>query len=133
MEYLVGVLLALAVAGFATAAGLDRERSFYPTVLIVIASYYALFAVMGASGRTLVLEIAVASGFLLLALIGFKKSLWLVAAGMVGHGVFDLVHHFLIENPGVPHFWPGFCMAYDVIAGGWLSVLLIVRRRATVS
>ena len=56
MEYLIGLLLCVAVAGFATAIGLDRERGFYPPVLIVIASYYVLFAVMGASRRTLVIR-----------------------------------------------------------------------------
>ena len=46
MEYLIGVILTLAVAAFATVVGFDRERAFYATVLIVIASYYALFAVI---------------------------------------------------------------------------------------
>jgi hypothetical protein len=59
MEYLIGVILSLAVADFAAIVGFDRERSFYPTVLIVIASYYVLFALMGASRRTLVIEIVV--------------------------------------------------------------------------
>ena len=49
MQYLVGLILSLAVAGLATVIGFDRERAFYPTVLIVIASYYVLFAAMGAS------------------------------------------------------------------------------------
>lgn len=83
------MLPALSVGGLATMTALDRDRAFYPTVPIVIASDYVLFAVMGASGRTLGIEIAAASGFMLLALIGFKRSLWLVAAGLVGHGVFD--------------------------------------------
>ena len=47
MGYLIGLLLSVAVAAFATVTGLDRERGFYPTVLIVIASYYVLFALMG--------------------------------------------------------------------------------------
>jgi hypothetical protein len=38
MEYLIGVILALGAAGFATLIGLDRGRAFYSTVLIVIAS-----------------------------------------------------------------------------------------------
>ena len=38
MEYVIGVILAAAVAGLATLVGFDRERAFYPTVLIVIAS-----------------------------------------------------------------------------------------------
>jgi hypothetical protein len=46
VEYLTGLLLSVAVARFATAIGLDRERAFYPTVLMVIASYYVLFAAM---------------------------------------------------------------------------------------
>ena len=29
-----------------------------------------------------------------------------------------------IANPGVPTWWPGFCLAYDVIAAGYLSWLL---------
>jgi hypothetical protein len=32
------------VVGLAVMVGFDRERVFYPTVLIVIASYYVLFA-----------------------------------------------------------------------------------------
>jgi hypothetical protein len=131
MEYLIGLFLTLAVAGLAIIIGLDRERAFYPTVLIVIASYYVLFAVMAASGRTLVIEIAVASGFLLIAAIGYKRSLWLVAIALVGHGIFDIVHHLFIENPGVPHWWPGFCLVFDVIFGGLLAVCLLRRRLAT--
>jgi hypothetical protein len=87
-----------------------------------IASYYVLFAVMGASGRTLVIEIFAASGFLLFAILGFKTNLWLVVAAIVGHGCFDFVHHLFIENPGVPRWWPGFCLAFDVIFGGSLAV-----------
>ena len=59
VEYLIGVALAAAVAGLATVVGFDRDRSFGPTILIVVASYYVLFAVMGGSGLT-VLEILVA-------------------------------------------------------------------------
>ena len=131
MEYLIGLLLSLAVAAFAIIMGLDRERAFYPPVAIVIASYYVLFATMAASGRTLLVEIAVACGFLLLATIGYKTSLWFVTIAIAGHGVFDLVHHLFIENPGVPHWWPGFCMVFDVILGGLLAVRLLSHRLAT--
>jgi len=56
----------------------------------VIASYYALFAVIGASRySTLGIEIAVGLVFSALAVLGFKKSMWLAAAGIAGHGFFD--------------------------------------------
>src|ERR1700704_2776876 len=44
MEYTVGVALALGISSLATVVGLDRDRAFYPTLMIVIASYYGLFA-----------------------------------------------------------------------------------------
>jgi len=34
MEYLIGLVLALAVAGFVAITGLDRDRALYPTLLI---------------------------------------------------------------------------------------------------
>jgi hypothetical protein len=77
MEYLIGVILTLAVAAFAFVVGFDRERAFYPTVLIVIASYYALFAVMGASTRTLIIESILAGIFVFFAVLGFKGNYWL--------------------------------------------------------
>jgi hypothetical protein len=125
VEYLIGLALSVAVAGFATAIGLDRERAFYATALIVIASYYVLFAVMGGSTRALWIEIAVASGFLVFAVLGFRRSLWFAAAAIIGHGVFDLVHHRFIQNSGMPYWWPGFCSAFDVAFGVWLAARLI--------
>lgn len=125
MEYLIGLILSFAVAAFAAAIGLDRERAFYPTVAIVVASYYVLFAAMGASSRTLIIEIVVASAFLLIAVFGFRGNYWFIVGALVGHGVFDCVHRFFIDNPSVPRWWPGFCMAFDVLLGGFLAVRLI--------
>jgi len=64
----------------------------------------------------LVLESVAAAAFLALAVIGFERSLWLTAAALVGHGIFDFFHHPLIQNAGVPVWWPGFCMSFDVLA-----------------
>src|SRR5215472_13179076 len=102
MEYLIGVGLAVLMCAFAMLVGFDRDRVFYPTVLTVIATYYILFAVIGSSKPALALESLIASGFLAVAVAGFKKNLWLIVAALVGHGVFDFFHHLFIQNPGVP-------------------------------
>jgi hypothetical protein len=47
--------------------GFDRDRVFYPTLLIVIATYYALFAIIGCSRRTLLIESLVVSAFSLVS------------------------------------------------------------------
>ena len=127
MAYLVGAFLALAVSGAATLLRLDRDRAFYPTVMAVIASYYALFAVMGGSDHALGVETAVIIVFLAASIVGFKYSLWFVVAGLAAHGIFDAFHDQVIANPGVPAWWPQFCLAYDVVAAGYLAYLLLRR------
>ena len=130
MEYLIGLFLALGISIGATLVGFDRERSFYPTVLIVIALLYALFAILGGSTHALLLELLPGALFVIAAVTGFKKTLWWAVAGLIGHGLFDYVHGHFISNPGVPPYWPGFCGTYDVVAGGYLAFLL--RRRKPV-
>jgi len=127
MEYLIGAVLAALVCAFAMLSGFDRDRVFYPTLLIVIATYYILFAAMGGSTTALTIESLAAGVFLTLAVVGFRKNLWLIVAALAGHGVFDFTHHLVIRNPGVPLWWPGFCLSFDVLAGGFLAVLLTRR------
>ena len=124
MALLVGALLAFSVGLFATGFGLDRDRAFYPVVTIVVASYYALFAVMGASTHALVLESLAGAVFLAAAVSGFRWSLWVVVVALAAHGIFDLIHAAVISNPGVPSWWPEFCLTYDVTAAVYLAWLL---------
>lgn len=130
MEYAVGALLALATAALARLAGFDRERSLYPVMMIVIASYYCLFAAMAGSASALGADAAVALLFAAAAVIGFRASLWLVAAALAAHGAMDLVHSHLVANPGVPRWWPGFCSAFDLTAAACLALLIRGRGRA---
>ncbi len=129
MEYIVGMTLALAVCGAATLLRMDRDRVFYPAMLIAVASYYVAFAVVDGGSTILASEAAISAGFTLLAVIGFKYSLWLVAAGLAGHGVMDLYHHLLVGNSGVPPAWPGFCSAFDLTAAVYVGGLLAHRKR----
>lgn len=124
MGYEIGSLLAVAVTVFARVTGLDRDRAFYPTVAIVVASYYVLFAVMGGGGSTLWIETGAMMVFVIAAVAGFRFNLWIAAAALAGHGVFDFFHAGLVTNGGVPVWWPPFCLAYDVVAGACLAWLL---------
>jgi len=127
MEYIVGVALALFVCGAASWLGMDRDRVFYPTILIVIAWYYVLFAVIDGSGKVLLSEGAIAAVFTVTAVVGFKRNLWLVAAALAGHGVLDFFHHTLVQNAGVPRGWPGFCLAFDLTAAVFVGCVLALR------
>lgn len=124
MPFLIGAGLALGTFVLGRVVGLDRDRAYYTTALIVIAALYDLFAAMGGSTQALILESLVGSVFLAAAVLGFRRNLWIVAAGLFAHGVLDLFHGHLISNPGVPRWWPMFCGAYDVAAAGGLAWLL---------
>ena len=124
MPYVVGVVLSVVVALFARTVGLDRDRAFYPTVMIVIALYYVLFAAISGSLETVLLESIVMMAFTTAAVVGFKSSPWIVAGALAGHGVFDALHGKVIENSGVPVWWPAWCLAYDLGAAACLAWLV---------
>lgn len=125
MEYLVGIFIAAGVVAIGHFVGFGRERSFYSTVLIFVGSYYVLFAAMAENHHAIHVEILGALVFLIIAIIGFQRDMRFVAAGLIGHGIFDVfVHQRMINNPGVPIWWPGFCAACDVALGVWLFFTL---------
>jgi hypothetical protein len=129
MPFLIGAVAALGAGVFAVWIGLDR-RTFYATVLIVVATYYVLFAVIGGSSRVLVIELIAMSVFAVLAAVGFRTSTWLIAAGLALHGAFDwFVHASLVTNPGMPSWWPAFCGSYDVAAAIVVAILIARRSR----
>jgi hypothetical protein len=130
LDIIVGIVLALATGACGTFIAFDRERGFYPLILIVIATYYILFATIGLSKSAALLESLAAAVFVAIAVTGYKRNLWIVVAGLATHGLFDLLHAQLINNPGVPSFWPPFCLSYDVAAACYLGVLLLRRNPA---
>jgi len=130
---IVGALLAVGVATLAKFTRFDEDRSFYSTVLIIIASYYVLFAILDGSGHALVWELILAVAFSTAAIIGALFLPTLVGAGIVAHGLFDLVHDVFIENSGVPTWWPSFCASIDVLLGIWVIILTLNRSRPSCS
>ena len=128
---LVGVVLGIAVAALAKFTRFDEDRSFFSTVLVIIASYYVLFAVLDGSHHALVWELVIAIVFSTVAILGALFFPTLVGIGIVAHGVFDLVHDSIIENAGVPTWWPNFCASIDVLLGFWVVVLSRFRRTSS--
>ena len=130
LPYVVGIVVSIGVAVFARWVGFDRDRAFYPAVLIVIASYYVLFASMIGSVETVLLESIVMTLFVIAAVAGFKGTPWIIVGALAAHGVQDALHGHIVANAGVPAWWPAFCGAYDVAAAGYLGWRLTTARRA---
>jgi hypothetical protein len=124
----VGLLLALGVGVSATVTGMDRDRSLYPVILMAIAALYGLFGTIDGASSVIALEVVGIVPFAALAVVGFRRSLWLVVVGLFCHGVYDFVHARLITDTGVPPWWPVFCLAYDATAALYLAALLVRAR-----
>lgn len=124
-----GIGLGAAVFALASKLAFDRDRSFYPTVMIVIATYYALFAVMAGNGRAITIETTIAVLFVLAAAAGHRWNPLIVAAALLAHGVYDFAHHLLFPDHGAPVWWPGFCGAIDVVLA--VAAALAARSRKT--
>ena len=129
MEFIVGITLALLFCAAAAGLGMDRERVFYPAVVMAVASYDLAFAVGDGRGAVMGSEVAIAAVFIAGAVLGFKRSPWIAVVALGGHGVMDAFHHHLVHNTGVPQAWPGFCMSFDVIAAAFVAVLMLARTR----
>ena len=117
-----GVAAAVAVVASSRAAGFDRDRSFYPTGLVVIALLYVLFGVEAATPIVTATESAIALAFVALAVAAFRRrSPTLLALGLALHGVFDLVHPAVLPaSDAVPTWWPAFCLGVDGALAVWV-------------
>jgi hypothetical protein len=72
LPFVIGIVASAGVALFARNVRLDRDRAFYPTLMIVIALYYVLFAVMTGSMQTVLAESVVMLVFAAAAVAGFQ-------------------------------------------------------------
>ena len=131
MEYLVGILTAVALAGFARSSGFEKDRSFYPTVLIVIGFLYVVFGAIDGRVSVILIDLIFAFLFASIAVVGYKNNGVIVAGGIALHGVFDFVRYFFIEDKGVPVFWAGFCGTVDILLG--IYVWFVCRKQNYVS
>ena len=123
LTFIIGVGLALVLAVFGRLTGYEKDRSFFSTLLIVIASYYLLFAVLDGSVSTILIEITVAAFFYLLAVWGGFRFPLIVGAGIALHGLFDFMYGYFYVNNGVPVWWPAFCAGIDIPFGLWVMFL----------
>ena len=120
MDLIIGILLGILTIIAAKFTGFDRDRSFYPILLIVIALYYVLFAFQSNANDEILFEVVIALLFSALAVWGHHKSLKIVASGLVLHGVYDLFQGHIVFSTNPPHWWPLFCLGFDATLGIWL-------------
>ena len=122
MEILIGIISGLVIILTGKLTGFERNRRFYPAILIVIGLLYILFGFIDGRFEIIVFESLFAAIFIGIAFVGLKKSLLIAAVGIFLHGVFDVTHNLVIENSGVPSFYPQFCLTVDFVLAIYLGL-----------
>lgn len=133
MSIAVGMAMAVAMCLAARFIGFDRDRAFHPVLLIAIASYDLVFAALTQEAGVIAGECLLASVFVTVAVVGFRKWPVLVMLGLVGHAAADVVHPHLVANSGIPAWWPGFCAGFDAAAAWVFGVVLYSARNSAES
>jgi len=120
LESTAGLILAVLIILLSRVTGFDKDRSFFPLILIVIATYYVLFAFQEFELFTALFEITVALLFTVFAIIGHNKSIRMVGIALIAQGVYDLFHSQIPVAGFAPQWWPLFCSAVDLVIGLWV-------------
>lgn len=101
-----------------------KALDFFAVILVLIAGVYIGFAIEDGRRNKLVVEVAVALGFVALVLLGMWKWPWLIPAGYFLHGVWDLLHHPLKIGARVRKWYPPACIAYDWLVGAFVFIYM---------
>jgi hypothetical protein len=100
----------------------------YAFGLVLIAAVYIGFAVADGRRAVLVVEIVVASAFVIIATAGATGSPWLLVIGLLGHGLKDLWQHRrqFVANT---RWWPPFCAVVDGTAAAIIAAAIVAGAR----
>jgi hypothetical protein len=94
------------------------------TILVAIAFIYVGFSLKDNPVSLIILELGVALILYFVAIIGYARNNFLIAYGIIFHGIWDLFHHkgFFIGTD-IPGYWPTFCLIIDIIDGIYFLVI----------
>jgi hypothetical protein len=98
-------------------------RTVYALALPLIAAVYIGFAVADGRRHVLLVEVAVASVFVVVAAAAVAVSAWLVVAGLLAHGHKDLWQH-RTQFVATTRWWPPFCADVDVVAAALIALVI---------
>lgn len=126
-----GVLVAGLVVRGIRAHRLEASAWGYPAFLATFPAWYWGFALLASDLAALWNELLAGVVFIAIARLAAwrraRATLWLLAAGYVGHAGYDVLHDRLVANAGVPAWWPEFCGSVDVLLGLYVAWLAIRR------
>ena len=122
----LGILLA--IIAIAMAKDVTLPPRAFALAMLILPAIYMLFALLAGDGTAMAWELVYGLPFIGFGLLcftrGFKASGILVVALWALHAAYDVYHHALVANAGVPGWYPAFCFGFDVMMVIYLARLV---------
>jgi len=120
---IIGGATSLAIIRLLKTSMMDRVWA-YPLLLASFPVFYMLFALWINDKSAMKTEFQVGLIFFILIAVYLRyRAVWseyLLAAGFLAHGLYDITHDLFFLNRGVPIWWPEFCGTIDLFIGLFL-------------
>ena len=107
---------------------LSQQRAMEMTsfLMVLIGSVYYGFALLDKNKHARMIEMLVATFFVLLGIFGLWFSPWLLVIGLALHGLWDLLHHNKSRHLSkIPGWYVPFCSSYDFIMSVYIGYILL--------
>ena len=127
LPFVAGLVLGGMTLGAMALGDVLRQRGTWATTMVAIAAFYVVFAIQTGDTAEIIVHSGIAAGFAALTIIGARASAWILAAALLGHGIFDVSVGRFLANPA-SGWWGPFCLGIDVVLALGLAVLLLRER-----
>src|SRR5262245_64729321 len=115
---LVGIAGAALTALLAWSRFIPDPLAFHTVALTMIGAIYMGFAFQDGRPSIVILELSVATIFIVLALLGLWIGPIFISVGLILHGLWDLAHRPHGIGTKIPSWYPPFCAAFDFVFAG---------------
>jgi hypothetical protein len=120
---IVGIAGGALTAFIAWSSFIPDPLAFHSVTLAVIGAIYIGFAFSDGRLSIIILELSVATAFIVLALLGLWLVSTFIAIGLILHGFWDLAHRPRGITTKLPSWYPPFCAAFDFLFAGVFLLL----------
>jgi hypothetical protein len=119
----IGLLGGALTALIAWSPIIPDPLAFHTVSLVMIGAIYMGFAFADGRPSIVILELTVATVFIVLALLGLWVAPLFIGVGLILHGFWDLAHSPRGIKTKLPAWYPAFCAAFDFLFAGVFFVL----------
>lgn len=97
-----------------------KAMDYFAILLVLLAGLMVGLALADGRPKIIIIELVIASGFIVLTLLGMWKWAWLIPAGFAFHGIWCLAHHYTGSGARIRSWSSPHCAIYSILIAGFI-------------